>query len=69
MKKAFYIVQVDQKGIFSQIKKVENQPKEGFENESQAKKHMDELIKIHDWVFCKGWYDFAIMELYRRIEK
>ena len=61
-------MQLRHAGIADAFRKVEEQPHEGFENESQAIRHMEESLEKDVWIFSKSGYNFTIMELYRKIK-
>ena len=67
MESAYYIVILRQIGNIgpNEITKIGDQPKEGFENEAQAEKHMFELSKSKKYPFDRGWHSYSIMKLYR----
>lgn len=49
----------------NQIKKIEEQPKEGFDNINIAEKHLFILIKNGSYPFDRE-YDFTILPLYTK---
>ena len=65
MESAFYIMELSQLGnsIHHNIKKIDEQPKQGFINKNKAIHHLEELIKKGDYPFDR-WFSFTIMELY-----
>lgn len=66
MKSAFFIMQMWQTGNIGShnIKKLKQNPKEGYVSYEDAKAGMLKLWHENDWELNKGGYDFAIMELF-----
>jgi len=67
MKKAFYILILRQIGNVGahEIKKIDDQPKDGFVSEKAAEEHLKKLFKIGDYPFNKNnWESFMIDKLY-----
>ena len=60
MIKSFYIVQLS--GAH-QIKKVTDQPEEGFKTEGQAETHLIKLLNSNKYPY-NAWYSFSIMPMY-----
>ncbi len=67
MKSAFFIMQMWQTGNVGShnIKKLKENPQQGFESYEDAKTAMLKLWSEEDsWELKKGGYDFSIMELF-----
>lgn len=66
MKSAFFIMQMWQTGNVGShnIKKLKDNPKNGYERYEDAKEAMLTLWTEGNWELKKGGYDFSIMELY-----
>jgi len=66
MKSAFFIMQMWQTGNVGShnIKKLKDNPKNGYESYEDAKEAMLKLREDGNWELKKGGYDFSIMELY-----
>lgn len=66
MKSAFFIMQLWQTGNVGShnIKKLKDNPKEGYGNYNEAKNAMLDLWEKDNWELKKGGYDFTIMELF-----
>lgn len=66
MKSAFFIMQMWQTGNIGSynIKKLKDNPKEGYGSYEDAKAGMLKLWYEDNWELKKSGYDFAIMELF-----
>ena len=66
LKSAFFIMQLWQTGNIGSynIKKCEDNPKEGFKTYNEAKETMVRLSEEGNWTFTSMSYDFAIMEIF-----
>jgi hypothetical protein len=65
MIKSFYIVQLSQIGNIGahEIKKIKDQPKEGFRTDGQAETHLRELLNSDKHPY-NSWHNFSIMPMY-----
>ena len=68
MKKKIYIYQLFQQGNIGthQIEKIDEQPDDGFENYSQATRHLEKLFKMDKYPFGSIKFNFTILEVYAK---
>ena len=60
-----YYIYVYWQQVSKQVTILENQPKDGFETESQAEEHLLDLIETRKGQFFdRDWYKFTIMKTY-----
>jgi hypothetical protein len=60
---SYYILILRQIGNIGahEIKKIDNQPKEGFDSENDAEKHLNKLIKEGEYPFDSRWGNNCII--------
>jgi len=65
MIKSFYIMQLSQIGNVGahEIKKIKDQPKEGFRTDGQAETHLRDLLNTGEYPY-NSWFSFSIMPMY-----
>ena len=66
MKSAFFIMQMWQTGNIgsNNIKKLKDNPKDGYKSYDDAKAGMIKLFNDGNWELNNNYYDFSIMELF-----
>lgn len=70
MDSAYYIMILRQVGNIGakEIFKIDDQPKEGFDNESEAEKHLEKLFHEGKYPYDNKWkYSFMISKLYNNM--
>jgi hypothetical protein len=70
MDSAYYIMILRQVGNIGakEIHKIDDQPKEGFDNESEAEKHLEKLFHEGKYPYDNKWrYSFMISKLYNNM--
>ena len=65
MIKSFYIMQLSQIGNVGahEIKKIKDQPKEGFRTDGQAETHLRNLLNTGEYIYSSH-FSFSIMPMY-----